>query len=800
MGPITHDAAFFEHLRCLYRLISSADKPAVLELFAEDMATQHGVLMHEVMKTMLPIDMNENFLDPFHAITTPAGNVILLNLAQIFHHRKSFQTFVNCIKNIRPERGGRIWIRVRFNAGGRLRMRNDAGEALIFSSTHPDDVIGEDYTSWNHDKLLQYCLANKVSGITTSSTDAEMKKLLNDIKAEEQGWWSGDRLLWLKILRLWHWIVQFLTYLQPEFHLFQQGIRHFEPAVRTLCDVIVLCFGPRAVKTQLLVLRDVMPVLAFEALRHGDTLAIFDMRGTEDSHREHKKRANTKILRSIDGDKANVRVKVKKKEADKVHNEPGLVTEAEVCCKGSNTPKSTNAYHRKMLVECYHTLQIREKTSHRNMWARYQKRRSAPERKKNADRCDAGAPSPVAVMDPTDLEAWKALAADQGLFDRKLNGFGCQDLNISRICTFTETGGVAEASRDAIFTNQVGWAAKLKAYGWREKGGTLVLTMENKAMLSARKDRARVQYSSDFCTIKRMSTGDVHIHGSKTYQDLHLWLEAAPVEGGIQYSTKKKGKHGVKTIPAGSVRATLTGSPANVGKPVVAHVLGKPVQKTWSDGTLYAGTVASIDTCDGKNGQDKGATLYHILFDDGDEEDWYDEELMRNLVENQDAVRQAREAEGAMTRLTITLWQGNRAKELLGQKTKRLIENISSYSEQTRARRDGGTPAETPTSVSTIYEWDETTHANSICTAIKWMDAFFAREQHGCMATRYRMICECRDVCSINGFGIRVNSQGQMHYRCKATNLPDASKYLQTMTPPMEASSSQPGDGVIGPD
>jgi hypothetical protein len=444
------------------------------------MATQHGVMMREVMQSILPINMNENFLDPFHSITTPAGNVILLNLAKTLHLRGSFQTFVNFVKGIQPERGGRIWLRVRFNAGGRLRIRNDAGEALTFSSTAPEDVLGCDYTTWCHDKLLEHCITNQVPGITMDSTDTEMKTKLNDIKAQEQGWWSGDRLLWLSILRLWHWIVRFLTYLPADFHRFQRDIRHFEPAVRTLCDVVVLCFGPKAVKTQLLVLRDVMPVLAFEALRHGDTLAIFDMRGTEDSHREHKKRANTKMLRSKDGDKSNVRMKVKREENEKVlKEEQEHVTEARGCSKGSNTPQSTNAYHRKMLSECYHTLTMREKTKNRNMWARYQNRRAPQKQSKTMVEAEVGqdAPVPVAIVDSSDLEAWKALAAEEGLFDRKINGFKCQDLNISRISTFTET---SEGMEDVIFTSQAGWAAKLKAYGWRDKGGTLALLMENK--------------------------------------------------------------------------------------------------------------------------------------------------------------------------------------------------------------------------------------------------------------------------------------------------------------------------------
>ena len=73
----------------------------------------------------------------------------------------------------------------------------------------------------------------------------------------------------------------------------------------------------------------------------------------------------------------------------------------------------------------------------------------------------------------------------------------------------------------------------------------------------------------------------------------------------------------------------------------------------------------------------------------------YEEELMRNLVDNQQAVRQARTAADAMQRLTITLWQGNRAREKLCDKTKRLVQNISSYSEKTRAVRNGETPAAT---------------------------------------------------------------------------------------------------------
>jgi hypothetical protein len=176
--------------------------------------------------------------------------------------------------------------------------------------------------------------------------------------------------------------------------------------------------------------------------------------------------------------------------------------------------------------------------------------------------------------------------------------------------------------------------------------------------------------------------------------------------------------HGMKTIPPGCVRAMLTGMTAEGAVRGGASCLGKRVQKEWPDGKVYDGEVKCIDTCDGRNGQEKGALLYHILFNDGDEEDWYEEELMRNLVDNQQAVRQARTAADAMQRLTITLWQGNRAREKLCDKTKRLVQNISSYSEKTRAVRNGETPAAAPASADTIYVWDEATHKNHTSTAL----------------------------------------------------------------------------------
>jgi hypothetical protein len=49
------------------------------------------------------------------------------------------------------------------------------------------------------------------------------------------------------------------------------------------------------------------------------------------------------------------------------------------------------------------------------------------------------------------------------------------------------------------------------------------------------------------------------------------------------------------------------------------------------------------------------------------------------------------------------------------------------------------------------------------------------------MKTQYRMVCRCRDVCSINGFGIRINSRGNVHYQCKE-ELPELSKYLPNET------------------
>ena len=164
-------------------------------------------------------------------------------------------------------------MRVRFGKNGRLRIVSDAGENHAFSTTDPQNFLGPDYTCWGVEQLREECGKMRLD-IGNVFTKEEFARKLNAKLAHDQGWEPLDRMVMMRILQLWHWICRFLTYLPHEFDKFAQDIRHFEPAMRVLCDSVAYLFGPCALKTQLLIMRDALPALAWHALARDTTFCL----------------------------------------------------------------------------------------------------------------------------------------------------------------------------------------------------------------------------------------------------------------------------------------------------------------------------------------------------------------------------------------------------------------------------------------------------------------------------------------------------------------------------------------------
>ncbi len=350
----------------MYEQVCSNGNKKHINKFISDVRLKHGVEVELLHKhDFFGLCMTRHYLDPFHAIATPGGNVFLLNLARLLHHRGSFKTFVTFLKSIKVPKGGGLWVRVRFGNNNRLQIVSDAGENWAFAITPPTSYMGPDHTSWCFSDLSKECHR---LGIQTQSNDTQetLSEKLNKNLSTKQGWKSLDRMVMMRILQLWHWISRFVTYLPHEFAKFVKDIPHFEPALRVICDAVVCVFGPRSIKTQLLVMRDTMPSLAWHALSRGTTLAAYDMRPAEDCHREHKARANTKILRSNHG--VAVKIKIKKEPGTDSVGDEGAGDKEDTT--GENTPESTNAYHHRQLMETHHTLVMREKSKNKNMWKR----------------------------------------------------------------------------------------------------------------------------------------------------------------------------------------------------------------------------------------------------------------------------------------------------------------------------------------------------------------------------------------------------------------------------------------------
>ena len=91
---------------------------------------------------------------------------------------------------------------------------------------------------------------------------------------------------------------------------------------------------------------------------------------------------------------------------------------------GGNTPKSVNAYHRKQLVESFHTLRQRETTQSKNLTARRQRRRKRQTTPEDAH-VPLGEPS-ICIVPAVDAEYWSTLDFEH-LYDRDVVSFGSMD-------------------------------------------------------------------------------------------------------------------------------------------------------------------------------------------------------------------------------------------------------------------------------------------------------------------------------------------------------------------------------------
>ena len=170
--------------------------PANLQKFCEDVQKIHGVDIETLQKhDFFGLCMSRHYLDPFHAIARPGGNVFILNLAKLLKHRGSFPTFVKFLKGVRVPKGGGLWVRVRFGRNGQLYIISDAGENFAFSLTDPQDVLGPDYTKWSKPELLRKCAELGVDVSPDNETQKELATKLNSHKATEQGWLPEDRLM-----------------------------------------------------------------------------------------------------------------------------------------------------------------------------------------------------------------------------------------------------------------------------------------------------------------------------------------------------------------------------------------------------------------------------------------------------------------------------------------------------------------------------------------------------------------------------------------------------------------------------
>ena len=467
---------------------------------------------------------------------------------------------------------------------------------------------------------------------------------------------------------------------------------------------------------------------------------------------------------------------------------------AETKSTGENTPESENAYHHKQLMEVHHTLMMREQSVNKNMWKRRCERKNKIGVSSKRKRKEDSPPKQsrprieeeekigisVEVIPDADLDKWKELeelATYSSLFDKVLNGFDKITMNMKDVRFFIEgQHGEPQVTDDFILRQLPSWTLSLGAYGWGSAGGTIALQMDNKTMIASKQKFGRLQYTFDFCNIVKLLKGPGGQDATQEWQTIYVWLKNAPSEGEIAYSTKRNGRHGMSGLESGLIDNYI-----KTGETHFTEIgIGKKVRKKFDDDKWYNGKVVSIDTQEG----DTQTLLYHVLYEDGDEEDLTGKELQDILVgEDRVATRLAREQTG-YRKLAITVMQSMRCKERLGIKVDHLVECITEFSEHTRGAIDEDCEIEKvkapiPAKNDNIYNWsDDTTHTKRTTTVIDWIDELFARIHGGPCKNRYKAICTCRKICEISRFGMRL-SEGKPHYECVQAVQLNLDEYLK---------------------
>ncbi len=205
----------------------------------------------------------------------------------------------------------------------------------------------------------------------------------------------------------------------------------------------------------------------------------------------------------------------------------------------------------------------------------------------------------VEVVGDADLERWKELSTSTTLFDKAVRGFNKITIPLQDVHTFTEEDGLLVIGTK-ILGPKPGWTLSLGAYGWGQQGGTMVMEMCNKAMLQGGKKFGRLHYAMDFCNISKISQGAKGSNDKQEWTTINFWLKTPPTEGEVAYSTKSRGRHGMRELPHGSIAHYLKTGKTNLGsEPDPSSLLRRRVRKQFGD-EQYEGSVASIDT-DSKN-------------------------------------------------------------------------------------------------------------------------------------------------------------------------------------------------------
>ena len=231
VSPVTHTQRFYDELFLEYHAIQQEGDPIKVERWVNQIKNDHGVIVALALKSIMPLDMRSWHLDRFHAITTPARNGFIAGLVKTLIHRGSFDTVKIFFKRIRVAKvclcvvccdvctitlhlcaqGGGLWLRVRTYTGRDPGIVGDAGDAMSFSTTDPEEILGPFYHHPKHGrtKLEQWAREAKIP-FTSNTTSRELQDKLNKILAEKQGWTASDRICLSCILHTWHYICTFV--------------------------------------------------------------------------------------------------------------------------------------------------------------------------------------------------------------------------------------------------------------------------------------------------------------------------------------------------------------------------------------------------------------------------------------------------------------------------------------------------------------------------------------------------------------------------------------------------------------